>query len=75
MDAPHPVQKENQKTPEREELEAPLAKLIVTRRRLVAPRADRRRTQSRTHVHFHALLAGAEAGVLVDESPMVMAVV
>ncbi len=75
MDAPHPVQKENQKAPERDGLEPPLGQMIVTRRRPAAARADRRSTLARTHVHFDRLVAGAEAGVLIDESPLAMAVV
>ena len=75
VDAPHAVQQENQKTPQRNELEAALGKMIVTRCRLMAPRADRRRALPRSHLHFDAFLVGAEAGVLVDESPMAMTVV
>ena len=45
LDAPHAVQQEYQKAPQRDELEAPLGKMIVTRCRLVAPRTDRRRTR------------------------------
>src|SRR5437899_3626433 len=75
VDAPHLVQQENQNPPERDELEASLRKMIVTRRRLVATRADRRRTLPRPHLHFDGLLVGAEAGVLVDEAPMTVAVV
>ncbi len=75
VDASHAVEQENQKAPQRNELEAALGEMIVTRRRLVAPRADRRRTLPRSDVHFDAFLVGAEAGVLVDESPMAMAVV
>ncbi len=75
MDAPHRVQKENQNSPEGNEFEAPLGKMVVTRRRLVATRADRRRALPRPNAHFDAFLVGAEAGVLVDESPMAMAVV
>jgi len=75
VDAPHAVQQENQKAPQRNELEAALGKMIVTRCRLMALRADRRRALPRSHLHFDALLVGAEAGVLVDESPMAMTVV
>jgi hypothetical protein len=75
LDAPHTVQEENQSSPEGDELEAPLGKLIVARGRLVAPRADRHRSGPRPDVHFDALLIGGEAGMLVDESPMVVAVV
>jgi len=49
--------------------------MIVTGRWLVAPRADRRGALPRPDVHFNALLVGVEASVLVDESPMVVAVV
>jgi hypothetical protein len=75
VDASHAVQQENQKAPQRNELETPLGKMIVTRCQLVAPRADRRRALPRSDAHFDAFLVGAEAGVLVDESPMAMAVV
>ena len=75
MDAPHPVEKENQNSPARDELKTPLGKMIVTGRGLVAPRADCRRTFPRPDVHFDAFLVGAKAGVSVDESPMAMAVV
>ena len=37
MDTPHPVQKENQDSPEGDELEAPLGQTIGTRRRPVDP--------------------------------------
>ena len=62
VDAPHAVQKENQKAPERDELKAPLGKMIVTRRRLVAPRADRRRALPWPDGYFDGFLVGAEAG-------------
>ena len=73
--ASHAVQQEHQKAPQRNELKTPLGKMIVTRCRLVAPRADRRRALPRSHLHFDAILVGAKAGVLVDKSPMAMAVV
>src|SRR4051812_25942536 len=41
IDAPHGVQEEYQESPERDELKAALGKAIVTRRRMVAPGADR----------------------------------
>ena len=37
LDAPHAVQKENQNSPERDELKTPFRKMIVTWRGLVAP--------------------------------------
>ncbi len=74
-DAPHAVPQEHQKAPKRNELEAPLGQLIVARGRLVAPRADRRRAGPRPHVHVNVFVVGAEAGVVVDEAPMVMAVI
>jgi hypothetical protein len=75
VDAPHTIQQENQKAPQRNELEATLGKMIVTGRRLVAPRADRRRALPRSDVYFDAFLVGSEAGVLVNEPAMAMAVV
>ena len=64
LDAPHAVQQEYQKAPQRDELEAPLGKMIVTRCRLVAPRTDCRRLRS-----------GRAGLVLVDEPAMTMAVI
>jgi len=75
IDAAHAVQQENQKAPQRNELEAPLGEMIITWCRLVAPRTDRCRALPRPDVHFDAFLAGTEARVLVDESAMAMAVV
>src|SRR2546426_10902489 len=75
VDAPHAVQQEDHKPPEGNELKAPLGKMIVAGRRLVAPRAYRRRALPRSDIHFDTFLVGAEPGVLVDESPMMMAVV
>jgi hypothetical protein len=75
VDASHAVQQKNQKAPKRNELKAPLRKVIVTRCRLMASRADSRRALPRSDVHFDALLVGAEASLPVDKSPMAMAVV
>ena len=75
LHAPLAVEEENQKAPERNELKAPLGKMIVTRRRLVAPGADRRGTLARTHLHFDGLFVGAKAGPLVDKAPLVVAVI
>ena len=75
VDASHAVEQENQKAPQWNKLEAPLGKMIVTGRGLVAPRADGRRALPRPDVHLYAFLVGSEVGVLVDESPMAMAVV
>ena len=75
VDASHAVQQENQKAPQRNELEAPLGEMIVTGRGLVAPRTDRRRALPRPDVHLDACLVGSEAGVLVDEPAMAMAVI
>src|SRR5271169_899895 len=75
LDAPHAVQKENQDSPERNELKTPLRKTIVTGRGLVAPRADRRRARARPDVHFDAFLIRGPAGESVDKSRMTIAVV
>src|SRR6516164_6861010 len=45
---------EHQKTPQRNELEASLGKMIVTRCRLVTPRTDCRRARPRPDVDFDA---------------------
>src|SRR5574341_506769 len=73
--APAAVEEENQKAPEGDELEAPLGEMIVTRRRLLASGAHRRRTLPRPHRDFDGLFVRAEAGVLINESSVVMAVV
>src|ERR1035437_1699113 len=75
LDAAHTVKEKDQSSPEGDEFEAPLGKVIVARRRLVAPGADRRRSGPRPDVHLDAFLVGAETSMLVDESPMVVAVV
>src|SRR5216683_2151636 len=49
INAPHGVEQKNQKSPERNELESPFGELIVTRRRLMATRTDRRRTLTRPY--------------------------
>src|SRR5574340_1240287 len=73
--SPATVQEENQKPPERDELKAPLGKVIVSWRRLLTPRADGRGSLSRPRGHFDGLLVGTEAGVQVNKSPMMMTVV
>jgi hypothetical protein len=75
VNASHAVQQKHQKAPQRDELEAALGKMIIPRCRLVAPRADCFRALPRSDVHFDAFLIASEAGVVIDESPMVMAVV
>ena len=75
VDTADAVQQENQKAPKRNKLEPPLGKTIVTRCRLLAPRADRRRALPCSDVHLDAFLVGSEAGLLVDESALAMAVV
>src|SRR6202451_2371962 len=75
VDAAHAVHQENQKTPQRNELEAPLGEMIVTWCRLVASRTDRRRALPRPDGHFDAFLAGTEARGVVDEFGLALAVV
>ena len=67
IDAPHRVLEEDEESPQRDELEAPLGELIVTARQLMAARADRGRAFAWPHGHLDTLLVRAEAGVLVDE--------
>src|SRR5580698_2790917 len=75
VDAPHGVQKEDEKPPQRNELKAPFGELVVTGRRQMAARADCGRTLARSHGHFDTLLVGTEVGVLVDKTPETMAAV
>src|ERR1700689_5802894 len=75
LDASPAVEKKHQKAPEGDELEAPLRQTIITRHRLVAPRADRLGTLTWAHRHLDGLLVRTEPGVVIDESPMRMAVV
>src|SRR2546422_7108027 len=67
--ASHAVQKENQNTPERNELKAPHGKSVVTGSWLVAAGADSRRAPARPDHNFKGGLILNEAGALVDESP------
>ena len=69
VDAPHSVQKEDEKSPQGDELKALFGELVVTGRRQVATRADRGRTLARSYGHFEALFFGAEVGVLIHKTP------
>ena len=75
VDTPHGVQKEDEKTPQGNELKASFRKLVVTGRRQMAARADCGRTLARSHGHFDTLLVGTEVGVLVDKTSETMAAV
>jgi hypothetical protein len=75
VDAPHGVQKEDEKPPQGNELKAPFGELVVSRRRQMAARADCGRTLARSHGHFDTLLVGTEVGVLVDKTSETLAVV
>src|ERR1051326_343797 len=55
-DASHRVQQEDEESPQRDELEAPLGELVVSGRRQMAPRADCGRTFPRSQDHFDAPL-------------------
>src|SRR6185369_3521413 len=68
VDAPHRVQKEDEKPPQGNELKAPFGELVITRRRQMAVRADCGRAVARSHGHFDTLLVGTEVGVLVDKT-------
>src|SRR5689334_1141991 len=65
--APHAIEEEDEKSPERNELKAPLRELVVTGRRLMAARTDRGRTLARSHGDLDTLLVWTEPGVLVDK--------
>jgi len=73
--APHSVQKEDEKSPQGDELKAPFGELVVTWRQQMATRADCGRTLARSHGHFDTLLVGTEVGVLVDKTSETMAAV
>src|SRR5437868_12459938 len=75
VDAPHGVQKEDEKPPQGNELKAPLGELIVTGLRQMAARADCGRTLAGSHDHFDTLLVSTEVGVLVDKTSETMAAV
>ena len=75
IDTPHGVQQEDQKPPEGDEVVTPFRELIITRRRLMAAGTNRRRTLARTHGDFDAFVIGTEAGMLVNETPEMMAAV
>ena len=75
VDAPHGVQKEDEKPPQGNELKAPFGELVVTGRRQMAAGADCGRTLARSYGHFDASLVGAEAGALVHKAPETMAAI
>jgi hypothetical protein len=58
VDAPHGVQKEDEKTTRGNELKAPFKELVVTGRRRMATQADGGRTLARSYGYFDALLVG-----------------
>jgi hypothetical protein len=68
VDAPHGVQKEDEKPPQGNELKAPFGGLVVTGRWQVAAPADCGQTLARPHGYLVALLGGTEVGVLVDKT-------
>jgi hypothetical protein len=72
VDAPHRVQKEDEKPPQGDELKAPFGELVVTGRRQMGARADCGRPLARSRGHFDALLVGTQVGVLVDKTPETM---
>jgi hypothetical protein len=75
VDSSHPVQQEDQESPQGDELEAPLVELIVTGRRQMATGTDSCGTLTRSHGHLEALPIGTEAGVLIDKAPKAMTTV
>jgi hypothetical protein len=75
IDASHGVQQEDEESPQRDELEAPLRELIVAGRGLMTAGADGGGTLARPHGDFNALVVGSESGLVVDESPEAVAAV
>jgi hypothetical protein len=68
LEAPHGVQKEDERPPHGSEIKAQLSELVANGRRQVAARADRGRTLARSHGYFDTILLGTEVGVLVDNT-------
>jgi hypothetical protein len=75
IDAPHRVQQENEESPQRDELEAPLGELVVSGRRQMAARTDGGGTLARSYTDLDAGVVGFEAGAVVNKSPEVVAAV
>jgi hypothetical protein len=75
IDAAHRIEQKYQKAPERDELETPFGELVITGRWLVATRTNRRRTSARTHCDLDTPVIGTEAGLLINETPEMMAAV
>ena len=75
IEASHRVQQKNKKSPERNKFEPPLGELIVSGSGLMAARTDRRRPLARPHSDLDAFVVGTEAGILVNETPEMMAAV
>jgi hypothetical protein len=75
IDAPHGVQQENEKAPQRDELKTPLGELIVARCGLMAARADGGGTLARTHGDLNALLVDGESGFGGRRIPQMVATV
>lgn len=75
IDAPHGVQQEDEKSPQRDELETTLSELVVTGGWLMAAGTNRGRTLARPHGDFDTLFVRTDAGMLINEAPEMMAVV
>src|SRR5215470_4826662 len=73
--APHGVQQEDEKSPERNELKAPLGELIVAWSRLMAARTDRGRTPARPNPYLDTLVVRGEPGAMINKPPEVVAAV
>jgi len=75
VDAPHGIQEENQKPPERNELEPPLGEMIVARCRFPAPRADGRGTFAWPDSNFDSRLDINDSSILLNKTLKVIALV
>ena len=64
---PHAIEEEHQKPPQGDELESPLAEVIVAGARLVTTRAHDSGTMPRAYTHLDGLSVRGEFGRLVDE--------
>ena len=71
VDAPHGVQKEDEKTPQGDELEAPFGELVVAGRRLMAARAARLQRGHRARIQTEKISAPAIKSCPVQYPPQV----
>ncbi len=73
--APHSVKEEDEKSPQRNELEAPLGELVIAGCWLMAAGTDRSGALARPYRNLDTFLVWTEPGVVVDKFPKAVAAV